>query len=74
MCIRDSNLEAITSELDKLVSYCDGPEISKSAIDEVVSQALTNRVFELTDAAMNQKSAEAVSYTHLDVYKRQHYG
>lgn len=54
------NLEAITSELDKLVSYCDGPEISKSAIDEVVSQALTNRVFELTDAAMNQKSAEAL--------------
>lgn len=55
------NLEAITGELDKLVSYCEGPEITKSAIDEIVSQALTNRVFELTDAAMSQKPADALA-------------
>ncbi len=54
------SLEAVTSELDKLISYCDGPEITRSAVDAVVSRALSNRVFELTDAAMNQKPAAAL--------------
>ena len=49
-------------------------QIELSDVEAVTTEQITNKVFEMVDAIASHKqkrALEPVSYTHLDVYKRQ---
>ena len=65
MCIRDS------SSGDPIVGNPGGTEGFGTLLQGSLEQSNVNTVEEFIQMILAQRSYEAVSYTHLDVYKRQ---
>lgn len=57
-CNRDMN--RISSEVDKLVSYCNGKPVTVEIVDALVSPDLEFKVFELGEAIANKKNDSAI--------------
>ena len=57
-CNRDMN--RISSEVDKLVSYCNGKTVTAEIVDALVSPDLEFKVFELGEAIANKKNDSAI--------------
>ena len=54
------SMSTLASEISKVVSYCDGPTVSRADIDAVVEPVLDAVVFELTDALARGEFAGAL--------------
>ena len=55
--------------IQRLLTLATAPLLSLSGLLPLAAQAATD---EAPDALIKRVASEAVSYTHLDVYKRQH--
>lgn len=56
----DEGLLNLNNELDKLFTYCD-EEITRHAVDKVVSKGLNIQVFELTDGIIDHNGQKAMT-------------
>lgn len=55
----DEGLLTLNNELDKLFNYCE-EEITRNAVDKVVSKGLNVQVFELTDGILEHNAKKAM--------------
>ena len=82
MCIRDSPLSIIVSQLEELFlgmgyQIAEGPEVESGEISnmgctpEAIDLFSEHKIMYAPGKAVNAGGVATVSYTHLDVYKRQ---
>ena len=58
------DLWSLASEIDKLLLYSEGHSITESDVQTVVSQARQASIFNLVDAVLEERSAEAIRLLH----------
>ena len=63
-----------SGEAAKVLSECGYGELTQltsAALEELLADARRNTFRDMADSVPDRRLVEAVSYTHLDVYKRQ---
>ena len=73
MCIRDSRFEEIMEISDRITVLRDGELVGECFKKDVDQDKLVQMMVGRTFKELIVKEETAVSYTHLDVYKRQAY-
>lgn len=63
------NLYDLVSEIDKVVFYSDGKEVTRADIDKIVEKSKDSNIFNLLDSLAARNSKEAINYLH-DLYEK----
>ncbi len=65
----EKNLYDLVSEIDKVVFYSDGSQITRADIDKIVEKSKDSNIFNLLDSLADKNSKAAINYLH-DLYEK----